>query len=80
MLFAKNINEETLSAARIIENIKSLRNDKGYSIAELSKKAGIKRPNLSRLENGKHVPSLETIIKIANALDVTVADIVARRK
>jgi transcriptional regulator with XRE-family HTH domain len=34
-------------------------------------------PNLSRLESGKHVPSLETLERVAGALGVRVADLVA---
>jgi DNA-binding XRE family transcriptional regulator len=75
----KNREAETTSSQRIMKNIKSLRNNRGWTIAELAEKSGIQRPNLSRLENGKHTPSLETIIKVANALGVTVADIVVKK-
>ena len=34
-------------------------------------------PNLSRLETGTHVPSLETLERVAAALGVRVADLVA---
>jgi transcriptional regulator with XRE-family HTH domain len=37
------------------------------------------RSNVSRIEAAKHRPTLETLEKIANALKVTVADLVARR-
>jgi len=38
----------------------------------------MKRPNLSRLESGKHQPSLETMERIAEALGVTVAEILTK--
>ena len=62
---------------RIVGRIKEIRQSKNLSITELAKKAGIKRPNLSRLESGKHLPSLDTIEKLAEALEVSIADIVA---
>jgi transcriptional regulator with XRE-family HTH domain len=37
------------------------------------------RSNVSRIESAKHQPTLETLEKIAKALKVTVADLVARR-
>ncbi|MBI4218826.1 MAG: helix-turn-helix transcriptional regulator, partial [Chloroflexi bacterium] len=39
--------------------------------------AGMHRPNLSRLEAGRHEPSLDILEKVANALGVPVADLVA---
>ena len=35
---------------------------------ELASRAGITRNNLSRIENGKYPPTLDTIIKIATVL------------
>jgi DNA-binding XRE family transcriptional regulator len=63
---------------KIGQKIKQLRITKGYSIEALAQKAGMKRPNLSRLENGKHQPSLETLEHIAEALDITVAEILTK--
>lgn len=58
--------------------VRRLRETKGYSIQELAQKTGMKRPNLSRLEHGKHQPSLETLERLAAALEVPVAEIIAR--
>ena len=66
------------SAQRIGQKIRQLRIAKGYSIEALAQKAGMKRPNLSRLESGKHQPSLETLEHLAEALDVTVAEILTK--
>ncbi len=67
------------SGLRVGERVRQLREAKGYSVQELADKAGMKRPNLSRLEHGKHQPSLETLEKIASALAVPVVDILAKR-
>jgi DNA-binding XRE family transcriptional regulator len=59
--------------------VKSLRKVKGMTQAQLARAAGILRPNLSRLESGKHRPSLETLEKIAAALKLPVVDLVLRK-
>ncbi|MBI2997673.1 MAG: helix-turn-helix transcriptional regulator [Deltaproteobacteria bacterium] len=43
------------------------------------RKRRIHRPNLSRVESGRHRPSLETLEKIAAALKVPIVDLVLRK-
>ncbi len=64
---------------QIGERIRELRTARGLSVNDLAVKAGMKRPNLSRLEHGRHQPSLETLERIAEALGTSVAELVARR-
>jgi transcriptional regulator with XRE-family HTH domain len=52
------------------KNIRSIRLDKGIKQFELAKKAGISISYLCEIENGKSVPSLKTLLKIAKALKV----------
>jgi transcriptional regulator with XRE-family HTH domain len=47
--------------------------------ADLSFRTGIEVPNLSRLERGKHTPSLDTLEKVADAFEVPVAASIAQR-
>jgi DNA-binding XRE family transcriptional regulator len=63
---------------RIGVKIKELRVSKGLSISKLAEITGIQRPNLSRLEHGKHLPSLETLERIADGLNVAVVELVAK--
>ena len=67
------------SASQIGERVRQLREEKGYSIQTLAAKSGMKRPNLSRLEHGHHQPSIETLERIAKALEVPVFNLVAIR-
>jgi DNA-binding Xre family transcriptional regulator len=53
--------------------------ERHWTLADLSARTGIKTPNLSRLEKGKHVPSLETLEKVAEAFDLPVAALVSAR-
>jgi len=68
---------EANRAERIGTRIRQEREARGWSLAELSRRTGIQPPNLSRVESGKHTPSLDTIERVADALGVRVADLVA---
>ena len=55
--------------------IKELRKAKGLSQEELSEKVGIDSKHLSRIEVGKSYPSLDTLERIANALNIEIKDL-----
>lgn len=62
---------------RIIgDNIKRLRESKGLSINELSKRAGISKSTLSLIEAGKSNPTISTLWAIADALEVPFSELV----
>jgi len=65
-------------ATDIGSRIKQARMQAGLTQTELAERTGIKRPNIVRIESGKHRPSLDTVEKIAGALNVTVATLVAK--
>jgi DNA-binding XRE family transcriptional regulator len=50
---------------------------RNWTLADLSARTGIKIPNLSRLEKGKHMPSLETLEKVAGAFGLPVVELMA---
>jgi DNA-binding response OmpR family regulator/DNA-binding Xre family transcriptional regulator len=74
---ASQIEAEANRAARIGARVRQARNALRWSLDDLAKRTGMHPPNLSRLESGKHVPSLETLERVAGALGVRVADLVA---
>jgi DNA-binding XRE family transcriptional regulator len=59
--------------------IRKLREAKGLTQEELAAVVGMMRSNISRIEAAKHRPTLETLEKIARALKVSVAELVALR-
>jgi DNA-binding XRE family transcriptional regulator len=65
-------------ALRIGNRVRALRTERGWSVAYLAERSGMMRPNFSRLETGRHVPSLETLERVADALEAPIADLVAR--
>ncbi|GAB5547469.1 MAG: hypothetical protein SangKO_072290 [Sandaracinaceae bacterium] len=52
------------------QRIRELRLAAGLTQAELARRTGIHRPNIARVEAGRHTPSLETIARLANAIGV----------
>jgi transcriptional regulator with XRE-family HTH domain len=53
--------------------IRELRHAKGLSQERLAEEAGIHRTYLGGIETGRRNPSLRNLIRIARALDVTMA-------
>lgn len=56
----------------IIENIIKTRKNKGLSQKQLAEKTGLKQPAIARIENNVNSPQLDTLIKIVDALDLTI--------
>jgi len=65
---------------QIGERIHLERTNRHWTLVDLSARTGIKVPNLSRLEKGRHTPSLETLEKVAGAFDLPVAELVSSRR
>jgi transcriptional regulator with XRE-family HTH domain len=57
--------------------IRGYRLQKGMSQGDIEKRTGLLRCYLSRVENGHTVPSLDTLSKIALALDLPIAQFFA---
>ena len=57
------------------EHLRRERDKAGMSLAQLAEATGISKPYLVRLENEPSNPSLQILGRIAEALDVTVADL-----
>lgn len=60
----------------IKENIKKLRTTAGLTQQKLAEMSGLATTQISALENTNENPSIETIIKIAKALNCSITDIV----
>ena len=55
--------------------IKEIRERVGMTQVELSEKSGISQEHISRIENGKFSPNVKTADKLAEAMGVTLMDI-----
>ncbi|MEQ8889997.1 MAG: helix-turn-helix transcriptional regulator [Sandaracinaceae bacterium] len=59
-----------VDGVKLGQRIRELRLAAGLTQAELARRTGIHRPNIARVEAGRHTPSLETIARLANAIGV----------
>ncbi len=59
------------------ETIRNFRLQKGMSQGDIEKRTGLLRCYLSRVENGHTIPSLDTLAKIASAMEVPLAQFFA---
>jgi len=53
------------------EKIKQLRQEKGYSQTFLEKRSGVNSKLLSKYENGRIIPTADTLRKLAEGLDIS---------
>jgi transcriptional regulator with XRE-family HTH domain len=61
----------------VAANLRSLRRQSGYSLETLARRSGVSRAMLGQIETGKSVPTITVIWKVATALGVTTASLIA---
>lgn len=72
------ISPKTVEAIMNIgETIRNFRLQKGMSQGDIEKRTGLLRCYLSRVENGHTIPSLDTLAKIASAMELPLAQFFA---
>jgi DNA-binding XRE family transcriptional regulator len=60
-----------IDGVRLGARLRELRVAAGLTQAELARRTGIHRPNIARVEAGRHTPSLETLARLASAIGVS---------
>ena len=55
----------------VIGKYKACRKSKGITQTELARRTGISQPNITRFESGKYNPSLDMMVRIATALEMS---------
>lgn len=63
------------SVVTIMKSIRAFRKKKGYTQEILARKAGIARSYLCEIEKGYKIPSIPILEKLANALGVSVVEL-----
>jgi len=63
---------------RLAENVRSLRDLRKLTQADLGARAGIAAASISHFETGQRTPSLDSIVKLADALGVSIDVLVGR--
>ena len=68
--YSASVRAQSSRSMNIGETIRNYRLQKGMSQGDIEKRTGLLRCYLSRVENGHTVPSLDTLSKIAGAMDL----------
>jgi DNA-binding XRE family transcriptional regulator len=72
--------EIAVDGEKLGARLRELRLAAGLTQAELARRTGIHRPNIARVEAGRHTPSLETLSRIANAIGVSTTYVLVSRE
>ncbi len=67
--------ESSRSDIQVAKAIRSLRQRSGLSQRQLALRMGVPRTYVSKIENEKATPTLSSLARLANALEVTVPDL-----
>jgi len=59
-----------MDGAHLGKRLRALRLEAGLTQAEVARRTGIHRPNIARVEGGRHTPSLDTLNRLAEAIGV----------
>ena len=62
--------ERTALARAVANRVIGYRTQRGLSQSELAEQLGMKQPQIARLESAEHNPTIDTLIKLVNALDI----------
>jgi XRE family transcriptional regulator, regulator of sulfur utilization len=65
---------------QIAENLKNIRRLRGYSYDQLSSITGVSKGMLSQIEKGESSPTVNTLWKIANGLQVSFSSLVEEKE
>jgi DNA-binding XRE family transcriptional regulator len=68
-----------VDGARLGARLRELRLAAGLTQAELARRTGIHRPNIARVEAGRHTPSLETLARLASAIGVPTTTVLSAK-
>jgi len=73
---------EALAPARVMAlRLVQHRVEHGLSQSKLGRLLGVSQPAIARLESGEHMPTLPTLLRIAEALDIEIlVDIRSRKR
>ena len=72
--------EQELKIELLREEIKRLRKENNLTQEELGKLIGVKRANISKLENNAKNITIGTLLKVLNALDAQINFIINKRE
>ena len=64
--------------SRVADRIRSAREESGLTQRALAERVGMAPSNYNRLEKGRHVPSMDSLVRLAEALSIPLSRLVGR--
>ena len=64
--------------ARVAKRLKTEREAQTLSLTRLAEASSLSRQAVSYIEQGRRIPSLDTLLRIARVLKLDLADVIAR--
>jgi transcriptional regulator with XRE-family HTH domain len=61
------------------EKLKAIRLEKGISSVQLEALSGVDQSTISRIENNLRSPTIETLLKICEALEISIIDLIGNQ-
>lgn len=59
---------------QISNKLKVIRKEKGWKLGELAQKSGLSIAMISKIENGRVIPTLPSLLQLIQALNLTISD------
>jgi transcriptional regulator with XRE-family HTH domain len=72
-----SVTADPVLAAAFGSAVRSARTARGVAQEALANLAGIERSHVGKIERGEHMPTLSAVLKLAAALDLSGAELVA---
>jgi transcriptional regulator with XRE-family HTH domain len=72
--------KKSASVQKLAKAIRSARVERGYAQEAFAKRAGVDRSYMGAIERGEFNVSLDTMVKIAKGLDMSVAALLKRAR
>ncbi len=66
------------ACARVAAVLREERESRGLSMTALATRAGLSQQSVSYVERGMRIPNLDTLLRVCDALDVPLPEILAR--
>jgi transcriptional regulator with XRE-family HTH domain len=63
----------------ISQNLSQVRTARGLSQSDLAKSAGLMPSAIAHFESGRRLPSCENLLKLSNALEVSIDELFGKR-
>ena len=66
------------TCAEVVRILRAERTSRGISMNELARRTGLRQPTISILESGQPNPKLDSLLRIAAALELDLGDVISK--